>query len=149
MRYVALFVVALFSGSFAWAHGPEDRPPDAQQLAELQARAAAATPRDQPWLYAELVHSMTDIATEQLQQGQDQQANDSLRAAESYANRIHVNLLHDAKRLKNAEILIRHTAFRVREMMMGASLNNRPVLEATLHRLNQVQSEMLVQVFQR
>ena len=149
MRYVALFAAVLFSVSPARAHGPEDRPPDAQQLAELQAKAAAATPRDQPWLYAELVHSMTDIATEQLQEGQVQQASESLRAAQSYANRIHVNLLHDAKRLKNAEILIRHTAFRVREMLMSASLNDRPVLQATLSQLNQVQSEMMMQVFDR
>lgn len=149
MRCLALFVAFLLSGSLAWAHGLDDRPPDAQELAALEAKAAAATPRDQPWLYAQLVHSMTDIATEQLQNGQVDQANDSLRAAESYAGRIHTNLLHDAKRLKNAEILIRHTAFRLREMLMGASLGTRPALEATLSRLNQVQSEMLTQVFQQ
>lgn len=131
------------------AHALSDRPPDARQLADLQARAASASPGDQPYIYAELVHSMTSIAAQQLQQGDVQQASDSLRQAQSYAGRIQLSLLRDAKRLKNAEILIRHTAFRLGELLMGASLNERPTLEATIRQLNRVQSEILSREFQK
>lgn len=141
-----LAVALFFSAPLAWAHRSADQPPDAKQLADLEARAAAATPRDQPWLYAELVHSMTDIATEEFQAGQDQQAESTLRQAQGYAGRIRVSLLHDAKRLQKAEILVRHTAFRLRQLMLGASLRDRPTLEATIRQLNQVQAEMLNQV---
>jgi signal transduction histidine kinase len=145
----SLAVALLFCSPLAWAHDRGDRPPDAKQLAALEVRAAAATPRDQPWLYAELVHSMTDIATEQYQAGQDQQAAASLRQAQSYAGRIRVSLLRGAKRLQKAEILVRHTAFRLRQLMLGASLRDRPALEATIRQLNRVQSEMLNQVLEQ
>jgi len=149
MRFVAVLAAVLLSAPVVWAHGLDDRPPDARQLADLEAKAAIASPNEQPYLYAELVHSMTELATEQFQAGNDQQASASIRAAQGYAGKIHMNLLRDAKRLKNAEILIRHTAFRLRELMTGASLNDRPVLEATIQQLNQVQQEMMNQIFRR
>lgn len=149
MRFVSVLAAVLLSASFAWAHGLNDRPPDARELADLQAKAEVASPNEQPYLYAELVHSMTEIATEQFQAGNDQQASASIRAAQGYAGKIHMNLLRDARKLKSAEILIRHTAFRLKELMTGASLNDRPVLEATIQQLNQVQQEMMNQIFRR
>jgi hypothetical protein len=125
----------------------DDRVPDAREVADLQAKAAAASPNEQPYIYAELVHSMTEIATAQFQAGDQEKA--SLRAAQGYAQKIQMNLLRDAKKLKNAEILIRHTAFRLKELMTGASLDDRPTLEATIQQLNQVQSEMMTQIFRR
>lgn len=150
MRSAAvLSLLVLFSASFlpAFARGHRDRPPDARRLADLQARAAAATPRDEAWLYAELVHSMSDIATEQFQSGQDQQAAQSLFAMQSYAGRICRDLRH-ARRLVHAEILVRHAAFRLGQLLSGARFRDRPVLEATIRQLNQVRSEMLTQVFE-
>jgi len=147
MRSVAVLTALVLSASLAWAHGLNDRPLDAHQLADLEAKAAAASPNEQPYIYAELVHSMTEIATEQFQAGHDAQAAASLKAAQGYAGKIQMNLLRDAKKLKNAEILIRHTAFRLRELLTGASLNDRPTLEATIRQLNQVQSEMMNQIF--
>ena len=58
-----------------------------------------------------------------------------------------MNVAAAAKRLKNAEILMRHTAFRLKEIMLGASLDDRPTLESTLKQLDQVEGEMMVQVF--
>jgi signal transduction histidine kinase len=146
----AVLAAALLAcSSLAWGRRSPDRAPNAKQLAELEARAAAATPRDQPWLYAEIVHSMTDIATAQFQAGQDQQAAATLRQAQGYAGHIRVSLLRGARRLQKAEILVRHTAFRLRQLLLGASLRDRPMLEATIRQLNQVQSEMLNQFLER
>jgi len=147
MRLTVVLVLALFPASLAWAHGMDDRVPDARELASLEAKAASAAPSEQPYLYAQLVHSMTDIATAQFAAGNDKEASASLRAAQSYASRIQMNLLRDAKKLKNAEILVRHTAFRLHELLTAASLEDRPTLEATIRQLNQVETEMMMQVF--
>ena len=147
MRSVAVLAALLVSASFAWAHGMNDRAPDARQLADLEARAASASPNEQPYIYAELVHSMTEVATAQFQAGDQVQASASLKAAQGYAGKIQMSLLRDAKKLKSAEILIRHTAFRLKELLTGASLDDRPTLEATIQQLNQVQSEMMTQIF--
>jgi hypothetical protein len=150
MRCSALCTVlaaaVAFSTPLAWGFRAKDRVPDARHLAQLEAKAAAATPRDQPWLYAELVHSMTDIATQEFQAGQDQQASISLRLAQTYARRIRVSLLRNAHRLQRAEILVRHTAFRLHQLLLGASIRDQPTLVATIRQLNQVQAEMLNQV---
>ncbi len=147
MRIVAVVAAVVLPASLAWGHGMDDRAPDARELADLQAKAAVASPNEQPYIYAELVHSMTEMATAQYQAGDQQQASASLKAAQGYAGKIQMSLLRDAKKLKNAEILIRHTAFRLKELMTGASLDDRPTLEATIQQLNQVQSEMMTQLF--
>jgi hypothetical protein len=148
MRLVAILAAAvLLPASLAWAHGAGDRVPDARELADLQAKAVAASPNEQPYIYAELVHSMTEIATAQFQAGDQEHGSASLKAAQGYAQKIQMSLLRDAKKLKNAEILIRHTAFRLKELMTGASLDDRPTLEATIQQLNQVQSDMMTQIF--
>ncbi len=149
MRIVAVVAAVVLPASLAWGHGMDDRAPDARELADLQAKAAAASPNEQPYIYAELVHSMTEIATAQYQAGDLEHASASLKAAQSYAGKIQMSLLRDAKKLKNAEILIRHTAFRLKELMTGASLDDRPTLEATIQQLNQVQSDMMAQIFRR
>ena len=147
MRIVAVVAAVVLPASLAWGHGMDDRAPDARELADLQAKAAIASPNEQPYIYAELVHSMTEMATAEYQAGDQQQASASLKAAQGYAGKIQMSLLRDAKKLKNAEILIRHTAFRLKELMTGASLDDRPTLEATIQQLNQVQSEMMTQIF--
>ncbi len=149
MRFVAVVAAVILPASLAWAHGMDDRVPDARELADLQAKAATASPSEQPYIYAELVHSMTEIATAQFQAGDQAHGSASLKAAQGYAGKIQMNLLRDAKKLKSAEILIRHTAFRLKELMTGASLDDRPTLEATIQQLNQVQSEMMLQIFRR
>lgn len=149
MRYVAILAAFFLPATLAWAHGMDDHIPDARELADLEARAETAAPNEQPYLYAELVHSMTEIATAQFHAGDDRQASQSLKSAQSYAARIQTSLLHDARKLKNAEILIRHTAFRLHELLTGASMDDRPTLEATITQLNQVQSAMMLQVFDR
>jgi hypothetical protein len=149
MRFLAVVAAVVLPASLAWAHGMDDRVPDARELADLQARAAVASPNEQPYIYAELVHSMTEIATAQFQAGDQEHASASLKAAQGYAGKIQMSFLRDAKKLKNAEILVRHTAFRLKELMTGASLDDRPTLEATIQQLNQVQSEMMSQIFRR
>ncbi len=147
MRFVAIVAVIVLPASLAGAHGIDNRVPDARELANLEARAATASPSEQPYIYAQLVRSMTEVATAEFQAGEAQKASVSLKAAQGYASRIQMSLFRDARKLKNAEILIRHAAFRLRELLTGAPLEERPTLEATIQQLNQVEAEMMMQVF--
>ena len=60
-----------------------------------------------------------------------------------------MDMADDSKRLKNAEILVRHTAFRLKDMLSQASLEDRPTLDAALKQMNQVQAELMLQVFRK
>ena len=120
--------------------------PDAQTLSQLEARAEQANPRDQCFLYTELIHTMTEMAGKELRSGDLEQAAIMLKQINHYAQLIHMDLASNTKRLKNAEMLMEHTTFKLNEFLHQSSSEDRPTLQATLKRLDQVHDELLAQV---
>ena len=152
MRFVAVSTSVLslaFILPIPGALAVDEKIPDAQSIAALEQRASIATPREQCFLYAEVVHEMTELAGRQLVAGDAEHASGTLKTVQMYASKIHMGVADDSKRLKNAEILVRHTAFRLKDILSSASLEDRPTLDATLKQLDQVQAEMMLQVFRR
>lgn len=120
---------------------------DAQTISELEARALQANPRDQCFLYTELVSGMTELAGKQLLDGDIETASATLKRVEHYSQLIHLGLARDTKRLKNAEMLMHHTTFRLNEILHKASSEDRATLQSTLKQLNSIHDELLAQVF--
>jgi len=120
--------------------------PDAQTLSQMELRAQQAGARDQCFLYTELVHIMTELAGKQLRNGNFEQASATLKRVNSYAQLIHMDLSGNSKRLKNAEILLEHTSFRLSGYVRQASYEDRASMQMTLKQLDQVHSELLAQV---
>ncbi|MGB7190930.1 MAG: hypothetical protein WBD10_12385 [Acidobacteriaceae bacterium] len=115
----------------------------------MAAKAEQATPRERCYLYAKLVRAMTEVAGRQFDSGDVSDASTSLKSIQNYTARIHVDLTDHSKKLKDAQIMMRRTAFRLKELMMSGSLNEQPVFEATLKQMDQVQSQMMLAVFQK
>jgi hypothetical protein len=148
MRVVTIPVFALLLlATASHASAINETVPDTNSMLALAAKAERAEAKDQCFLYAELVHQMTELAGRQMNAGDDAQA--TLKAVHEYAQKIHMNVANDNKRLKNAQILMEHTAFRLQEIMHSAALDDRPVLESTLKQLDQVQTELMMQVFKK
>jgi hypothetical protein len=133
----------------ACAASLDDKIPDQQGLTALEARASQAQPREQCFLYAELVHDMIEVSLRQYAAGDQEKASGLLKRAQDFAHKIHLALSDDNKRLKNAEILLRHTAFRLNEMLHSSSSEDRPLVQQTLAEVNQAQNEALLQVFKK
>ncbi len=125
----------------------DENPPDPQTLAQMELRAQQANPRDQCYLYTELVHSMTDVAVRQIANGDDEKAAVTLRQISRYAHLIEASLAKNTKRLKNAEILMDRTTTHLAEALHFTSGDDRENLQATLRQLNGVQNQLLDQVF--
>lgn len=121
--------------------------PDAQTLSQLEQRASQANPRDQCYLYTQLVHTMTEMAVKQIVNGDDDQANATLKQVNHYAHLIQLNLEQNTKRLKNAEMLMHHTTLRLAQALHLASSDDRTNVQATLKQLDLVQDQLLDQVF--
>ena len=121
--------------------------PDAQTLSQLELRAQQANPRDQCYLYTELVHTMTEMAVQQIINGDDGQASVTLKQVNRYAQLIQSNLAKNTKRLKNAEMLMHHTTLRLAQSLRLASEDDRTSVQATLKQLDLVQNQLLDQVF--
>jgi hypothetical protein len=149
MRFVATAIVisALsLSCAIAPASGLDESP---TALAALQAKADQAQPRDRCFLYAKLVSQMTDLAGHQLSSGDSGRASETLKVVQQYAEKIHMGVVDDSKKLREAELLMQRTTFRLQDILREASYEDRQALEATLKQLNQVQTQLMTQVFKK
>ena len=131
----------------AQAASIDDNLPTAEAITQLELRAQQANPRDQCFLYTELVHVMTEMAGKEMLNGDVDQATASLKKVNAYAKLIHMDMTSNSKRLKNAEELMHHTSYRLGEYLHKASNEDRDTLQATLKQLDQVHDELLAQVF--
>ena len=133
----------------ACAASLDDKIPDQQTIIALELRANQAQPREQCFLYAELVHDMIEVSLRQYAAGEPEKATGLLKRAQDLAHKIHLALSNDNKRLKNAEILLRHTAFRLTEMLHSSASEDRPLVQQTLAEVSQAQNEAMLQVFKK
>ncbi len=120
---------------------------DATSLAQLEMQAERADPREQCFLYTELVHVYTELAGKQMAAGDMDQASLSLKRIQKYADHIHLGLAKDTKRLKNAEMLMHTASHHLGQYLHLVSSDDKAVVELTLKQLNRVNDELLAQVF--
>jgi hypothetical protein len=133
----------------ARASGFDDKLIDEQSISALQAKILLAQPHEQCFLYAQLVHEMTEFSVRQYANGDGEKAAGLLKQIQGLAHKMHLSMSEDDKRLKNAQILLRHTAFRLNELLHNSSLEDRPLVAETLSQINQAQDEAMMQVFRK
>lgn len=148
VRFAALLAVSLTVMPLC-AFSSDTKVPDEQTIAALEAKASQAQPRDQCFLYAELVHQMTELSLRQYAAGDVAKADGMLKRIQALASKIHLSLARNDKRLKNAEILLSNTAFRLTEMLHASDYDDRPLVQQTLSKVNDAQNEAMLQVFQQ
>ena len=146
VRLLPLFLLAAACAPRAHALAAETLL-DAAGLQQLEQRAAAAQPREQCFLYTELVHELTELAGQQVAAGDTEHASATLQRIDAIAAKIHMSVARDAKRLKNAEMLLHHTTRRLADILHVSANEDRAVVQSTLKRLDDVQGEILTQVF--
>jgi phosphomevalonate kinase len=92
---------------------------------------------------------MTDLAGQQFNSGDSGQASETLKLVRRYAEKIHMGVADDSKKLRDAELLMQRTSFRLKGMLNKVSYEDRPALEATLKQLNQIQTQLMMQFFKK
>lgn len=127
----------------------DDKQPNAESIAALELKASQAQPKEQCFLYAELVHEMIEYSSAQYAAGEVEKASATLKHVNVFAQKIHMMVANDEKRLKSAQILLRHTAFRLAELLHASSIEDRPLVQETLAQVNQIQTETMMQVFRK
>jgi hypothetical protein len=148
--FFVLPVVFLFSASSPCraASGPgASAPPDPAAIAQLEEKASHANPREQCYLYTQLVQTMVEAAGHEMLDGDSEQATATLKQTEHYNQLIHLALARDTKRLKDAEKTMEHTTERLGEYLRRTSGDDRVAMEATLRQLDHVHDELLTEVF--
>ena len=118
-----------------------------EALQQLEQRASDAKPREQCFLYTELIHVMTEKAGKEISDGDTDQAAATLKQIDKYAHLIHLNLARDTKRLKSAEMLMHNTTYKLGQYLHLVSGDDQKIVKDTLKQLDQVNDELLTQVF--
>ncbi len=142
----ALLIISLNVGSMR-AASPDTSLINQQSLEALELRANQAQPREQCVLYAQLVQQMTELSIRQYQAGDVSKATGLLQQIQRIAKKIHLSVSDNDKRLKNAELMLSHTAFRLSEMLQASSIEDRPLVEQTLSQVTDAKNAALMQVF--
>jgi len=148
-QVLATLVLLAMTAVSACASGLDDKTPDQQSIDALEAKASLAQPREQCFIYAEIVHQMTELSLRQYAAGDVEKAAGLLKRVQELVHKIHLSVGEDNRRLKNAEILLRHTAFRLTEMLHASSFEDRPLVQQTLAQVSQAETEAMLQVFRK
>jgi hypothetical protein len=122
---------------------------DAAALINLEQRAEHADPREQCFLYTELLHGFTELAGRQLAAGQESDAAATVRRMDGIAVKVQQMTVKNGKQLQKAEELMEHVTRRLSDMARVASGDERSVMQSTLTHLNQVHSSLLAMVFRQ
>jgi hypothetical protein len=146
--FAAIFVLSLAVEPLCASSADSDLI-DQQRIEALEAKANVAQPREQPFLYAQLVQQMTELSIRQYSAGDVGKATGLLKDIQRFAQKIHLSISGNDKRLKNAEILLNRTAFRLNEMLQASNVEDRPLVKQTLVQVNQVQDATMMEVFQK
>jgi hypothetical protein len=151
MRFAipALLVFLAMTAAPVCASGADSKIPDQQSIDALAARARDAQPREQCFLYAELVHEMTEFSVRQYAAGDVEKAAEMLKQIQGLTRKIHLSVAEDNKRMRNTEILLRRTAFRLTGLLHSTSFEDQTLVTETLADVNQVQTEAMMQVFRK
>ena len=152
MRFAVPIAILLIAGTSTIstrASSTDENGFDQQTIGALEAKVARAQPRERCFLYAELVHLTTEMSLRHYSAGEVEKASGLLREAQKFAHKIHLSLTENDKRLKNAEILLRRTAFRLTEFLHASSFEDHALVEQTLVQVNEVESETMMQVFRK
>jgi hypothetical protein len=144
---IAVFLTFSLNVCYVHASASDSSLPDQQTLDALEARVSQAQPREQSFLYAQLVQQMTEMSISQYQAGNVSRATSLLQQIQRIAKKIHLNVSDNDKRLKNAELMLSHTAFRLGEMLQASSVDDRPLVEETLAQVTDAKNAALLQVF--
>ena len=146
---IAAFLALTLASAPVCASSSDNTQLDQQSIDALEAKASQAQPREQCFLYAQLVQQMTELSIRQYAAGNVVKATSLLTRIQHIAQKIHLSVADNDKRLKNAEILLSRTAFRLNEMLQATSVEDRPLVEQTLAQVSQAQNATMMQVFQK
>jgi hypothetical protein len=146
---LALFLLVSLATLPACATTFDDKPADQQTIDQLKAKVLLAQPKDQCFLYAEIVHQMTELSLRNYADGDQDKASALLKNIQEFTRKIHLSVPNENKRLKDAEMLLRHTAFRLNEMLHSTNFEDRPLVAETLSQVSQAQNEAMMQVFRK
>ena len=148
-----IFPTFLIISTVLW--GPEcaealhSRASDEEMLSSLELRALQSLPQSQCYEYALLLHETVEFSARQYAAGNPEVASRVLQRSQDFTRRLDSLLKANPKKLKQAEILLRDSAYRLSDLLHGGGYDDRNLVEQTLAQVRQVRNKVLAELFRR
>jgi hypothetical protein len=142
-----LGLLALTAVPVAQASGPETGSLSATALIQMEAQADSAKPREQCYLYTQLVNALMETASRQVADGDDEEAGKTVGRIGDVSAKLQHAAARDARKLKDAEKMLSESTRRLKELSRVASGVERDAMRSTLEKLNAAHNKILSLVF--
>ena len=143
-----LGVLALAAGPAAKAI-PETTTLNSEALIQLEVQADRAKPRDQCYLYTQLVDALTETAAQQVAAGEVEDAGKTVGRISVVAAKLQQAAARDARKLKDAEKILSETARKLKNLSRVTSGGERDEMRAALAKLDAAHNKILDLVFRQ
>jgi hypothetical protein len=117
-------------------------------LLQMETEADNAKPRDQCYLYTQLVDALMVTAAHQVAAGDDNDASKTVGQIDEVIAKLQRSADRNAKRLKYAEKMLGESARKLNELSRVAMGGERDEMRATLAKLDAAHNKILSLVFQ-
>ena len=122
---------------------------NAAALIQMEVQADRAKPREQCYLYTQLVNALTAAAARQVAAGEDEDAGKTVGRIGEVSAKLQRATARDAKKLKAAEKMLSESARKLKELSRVASGGERDEMRATLVKLDAAHNKILDLVFRQ
>jgi predicted HTH domain antitoxin len=136
----AILILILSAGLFCMARQEETLP-------QLMARADAASSGQQADLCMEVAEREVKVAIEAYKANKIDEGRDSFQQIVKYADKGHSAAIQSGKRLKHTEIKLRQIALRLRDLKSNLEVDDQPLAQATVDKLEDFRTEILKDMF--
>ena len=114
---------------------------------QLMAKADAASAGQQADLCMEVAEREVKVAVEAFKTNKIDEGRDSLQQIVKYADKGHSAAMQSGKRLKHTEIKLRQVALRLRDLKSNLEVDDQPLAQATVDKLEDFRTEILKSMF--
>lgn len=139
-KVVAILILILSAGPFCVARQEETLP-------QLMAKADAASAGQQADLCMAVAEREAKVAMEAFKGNKIDEGRDSLQQIVKYADKGHSAAMQSGKRLKHTEIKLRQIALRLRDLKSNLEVDDQPLAQATVDKLEDFRTEILKSMF--
>jgi hypothetical protein len=92
---------------------------------------------------------MIEYSAHEYAAGNLEEATGVLKRTQEFTHKIRSLMAGNSKKLKDTQILLRRTAFRMTELLHTSSYEDWSLIQQTLAQLNQTQDDVMMQVFKK
>jgi hypothetical protein len=118
-----------------------------ETLEQLIARAEAAQPGHQPDLYVEVAEHELKLTTDSYKNNKPEEARVTLDKVVEFSDKAHSAAIKSGKRLPHTEIKIRKLAARLRDLKLNVDVDEQPLVQNAIDRLEDFRTEILKAMF--